>query len=153
MKAYFRIIILALLLSAFSSCTVDVDWDYYAWSEVKNETAQEVTLTTVFPMYGDITREKVGTIPSGESLIQYAYEKRSEAVGKSKFVSIKLLDGTEIVCVNGADDPWSSRFFGNKESRKKIEWSRSGLTPLKHEVYVETYHIDNELISLWREAH
>ena len=155
MKAFFRLIILAMLLPAFSSCMCrDVDWDYDGWSEVKNETSAEVTFTSVFMYCGNST-EKVETISPGESLIQYANRGHWESLTQSYSVSIKLLDGTEIVCINGADDPWSIRFYGNVERDRKTEryWFRGDLIPTEHKVTVDTYHIDDELVSLWRQAH
>lgn len=153
MKAFFRLIILAMLLPAFSSCMYrDVDWDYDGWSEVKNETSAEVTFTSVFMYYGGFV-EKVETISPGETLIQYNYVGRPESVTASDSVSIKLQDGTEIVCKNGSDDSWSSRFYGNRERHIRTEWDRSDIMPVKHEITVDTYHIDDELVSLWRQAH
>lgn len=140
-----RIALIAAALSCLCACTIDIDWDYSGWSETKNETSQTVTLITTYsPGLYPTTTE---TILPGESLKQYRTNwAPGNSVGESLTATIKLEDGSEILCVKDSDDSWSRRFYDNHETRKSAEWSHFQ----RHEITIETYHIDNELIEIWR---
>lgn len=150
-----------LAISAFVSltgCSVSIEWDYIGWSEVINETSNQVVLTTVYPREPnsghifDVER----AIPSGETSIYYQWfdGRVPESIDNSYSASVKLQDGTEIVCISQSDDPWSRYFYDNYESRKKVERGFTyALEHYKREIYIKTYHIDDKLISLWRQAH
>ena len=140
-----KIAIIAATLSCLCSCTIDIDWEYSGWSETKNETSQMVTLITTYPpgLYPETTE----TILPGESLKQYrTCWAPGNSVGESLTATIILADGSRILCDKSSDDSWSHRFYDNYETRKSAEWSHFQ----KHDITIETYHIDDELIGLWR---
>lgn len=141
---------LILTIAAFClcACVSDVDWDYSGWSETVNETAQTVSFKTSFVDNSHFIEEE--TIKPGETLKQYNIShKTGNSVGESEAAIIVLEDGTEIICSKDSGDSWSRRFYDNYETRKGAEWYRLN----RHELTIETYHIDNELIDLWRKNH
>ena len=140
----------AAILFCLCSCTRDIDYEYAGWADVINETSQTVTLVSDYLVGEGLVRTETATINPGETykrymLWDYNYDTLSCA---TKHIII-LADGTEIVCEQRAEDSWSRRFYDNYESRKSVE--RSGFD--KHNIIIETYHIDNTLIELWRKGH
>lgn len=144
MKVMKKLVLFFAAVSVFCACSVDIEWEYAGWSETMNETSEPVTLVTTFhPM---VPPETVIILP-GESVKQYkTLTSRGTSVGESLTATIILADKTEIFCSKDSADDWSRRFYGNFETRKSAQWSHFR----RHEITIDTYHIDNELIEIWR---
>lgn len=139
------------------SCYVDIDWDYNGYAEIKNETSQTVTITIApaenSPIIGGHShmpyRPSDGVVKAGEALTQYYWYPDQESIKSGLVpltVTIALSDGSKILCSPDSDASWSRRFYDNSETRKSALWSHFQ----RHEIVIETYHIDEELLELWR---
>lgn len=126
---------------------VIVEWIRGGWSEVYNETQGSVTLITSYFYYDDIT----SVIDKGEcAVLDAGAAVPGKSIPECLKAVIKLDDGTEIICTKGDDKDWSKRFFQNYESRQEYEVVDFHGKKLRHDLIIRTYHIDNELIELWR---
>ena len=139
-----------------------IDWSYGGWSEVKNETDETVTLVTTYPDYhsDSIQTEVTSVIMPGDTvrLTKGAFVP-GVSIDECLTATIKLGDGTEIVCTRGYyesrydchyDDPWSERFFGNFEQRADYEVVRHEDKNIRHDLIIRTYHIDKTLVDAWK---
>ena len=126
---------------------VIVEWIRGGWSEVYNETQGSVTLITSYPYYDDIT----SVINKGQcAVLDAGAAVRGKSIDECIKAIIKLDDGTEIMCTKVDENDWSKRFFQKYEQRQEYEVVELDGKKLRHDLIVRTYHIDNELIELWR---
>ena len=72
------------------------------------------------------------------------------SIGESLSASIRLSDGTEILCTHGADNAWSKRFYETFTQRQEQEIIDFHGKKLRHNLGVQTYHIDRTLVDLWQ---
>lgn len=153
-------LVLAAVLLCLCACTVDIDWCYFGYAEIKNNTSQTLTISvSVDPAspyylhYPLLTTSPLdGVVKSKECFTQYYWEPARESIKVGDvptIVSITIEDGSEIICSSSSDASWSRHFFDSYETRKKVEW----VYFQKHEIVIENYVIDDELISLWRQDH
>ena len=82
---------------------------------------------------------------------------RGESIHESLSATIRLSDGSEFVCTNcGGNpymDPWSEYFYKNNvQTRKGYEVVDHSGKNLRHDIVIETYHIDDNLVDLWRSS-
>lgn len=145
-----KFLVFAASLFCLCSCVYDIDWAYDGYAEIQNKTSQTLTITISGSLLHCSPLD--GIIKSEESFIQYYLYPDSESLKTGNIpaiITIALDDGSEIVCTSSSDASWSKRFFDSCETRNKALWYRFQ----KHVVVVETYFIDDELISLWRRDH
>ena len=146
MKKLFLVI---AAMSCVCSCVSDVDWDYAGWSEVVNETSQSVTFEATYHIGMGDTITETENIKSGDTFKRYISKQGDfQSVHDAITVTIILADGQKIQCKNESSDSWSRRFYDNYENRNSAE--RSGFR--RHEIIIETFHIDDTLIELWRKG-
>ena len=133
-----------------------VEWSYSGWSEVFNETAGTVTMITSHYPYLFESNDQIAEIPSdiqpGEAVFRrIGCNLPGESIQESLSVTIRLNDGTEIVCTRGSTDSWSNRFYrDNVQMRQGYEVVEMQGKKVRHDINIKTYHIDNTLIDLWR---
>ena len=155
-----KLLVFAATVFCLCSCTIDIEWEYFGYAEIKNKTSDTITVTiSVDPdseyynhYYLIRCMPRDGVVKPKESFTQYYWSPDQESLKNGHvptIITITLADGSEIVCSSRSDTSWSQRFFDSFETRKKTEWSHFQ----KHELVVETYEIDDELISLWRRDH
>lgn len=132
---------------------VIIEWAYRGWSEVYNDLGGTVTLLTTFPdaLNFDKTIEKTSVIePGGFVKLEIGAFVPGVSIEESLSATIKLSDGTEILCIRGADDPWSRRFYENFTQRNEDEIMDFDGKKLRHSWHYVTYHIDKTLVGLWQ---
>ena len=131
---------------------VEVEWIRCGWSEVNNEMDGSVTLVTTYPDVHDIekTTDLTSVINPGDfvKLDMGAYVP-GVSIDESLTASIKLSDGSEILCTHGSEDAWSKRFYENYEQRSETEIVEFDGKKLSHELIVRSFHIDKTLVELW----
>ena len=101
---------------------VIIEWAYLGWSEVYNDLDATVTLVTTYPdaHYSFETKEKTSVIePGGYVKLEIGAFVSGVSIEESLSATIKLGDGTEILCTHGAEDPWSKRFYENFTQRNE----------------------------------
>ena len=135
--------------------SVEVEWARSGWNEVINETSGTVTLITYFPYvisYSPEQHELTTVINPGKTAkFDVGCFIEGTSIDECLKATIVLGDGTQIVCERG--DPmnaWSNRFFTNYLTRDDSEIAVVDGKMVRHKLYVRTFHIDNELIDLWR---
>ena len=131
---------------------VYIDWAYLGWSEVYNDLDATVTLVTTYPdmHFADKTTEKTSVIePGGFVKMEIGAFAPGISIEESLTATIKLTDGTEILCTNRADNPWSKRFYENFTQRNEYEILDFDGKKLRHSWLYMTYHIDQTLVNLW----
>lgn len=130
---------------------VEIEWSYSGWSEVINETDGTVKLTTSYPAS---YHEDVSSVINAGDTVKLSAGAYLPGVSLEECEKATILfgDGTEVLCVPGAADAWSERFFGNRERRNDFEIVDFHGKKLRHDLLVTTYHIDNSLIGLWRDS-
>lgn len=127
---------------------VIVEWVRRGWDEVHNETDETVTLITTYPfnLHDDVTSaiepEKSIKLDAGAAVPGISLQECNTA-------TIRLSDGTEILCTPGAVDKWSRHFFGNYEEWKDYEVVKLDGKNLRHDLWIRAYHIDKTLVELW----
>ena len=161
MSSYMRMVILLAALAAVA-CTKDdrvyaekeldvvFDWAYLGWSEVYNDLNETLTLVATYPDHSDKIKEKTYVIEPGDFVkMEIGAFVPGSSIGESITAAIKLSDGTEILCTNGADDPWSKRFYETFEQRNEYEIMDFKGKKFRHSWLYVTYHIDNSLVDIW----
>lgn len=130
---------------------VEIDWNSSGWSEVKNDTDGTVTLITFYSL--DPGTEVTTVIKKGEfaKLTAGAYVP-GVSIDECIKATIILDDNTTFSCERDSEDAWASRFFENFEQRKEYEYVDIDGKTVSHELIVRTYHIDDELVKLWRDS-
>ena len=130
---------------------VEIDWNSSGWSEVKNDTDGTVTLITYYNL--DPGTEVTTVIKKGEfaKLTAGAYVP-GVSIDECIKATIILDDNTTFSCERDSEDAWASRFFENFEQRKEYEYVDIDGKTVSHELIVRTYHIDDELVKLWRDS-
>ena len=132
---------------------VYIDWAYLGWSEVYNNLDGTVTLVTTYPdvHYSEKTIEKTFVIKPGDLVkMEIGAFAPGTSISESLTATIKLGDGTEIICTNGADNPWSKHFYETYEQRNEdVIMDFDGKKFLHSWLYV-TYHIDKSLVDIWQ---
>ena len=152
-----KILILAASIFLLAACYADIDWSYNGYAEIKNETSGTVTVTIspaedspYIGLYSHMpSRPENGVINAGEALTKYYWNPDQESIKgglEPLTVTITLAGGSKIICSPDSDASWSRRFYDNSETRKSALWSHFQ----RHEIVIETYHIDEELLELWR---
>lgn len=129
-----------------------MDWAYCGWSEVYNDLEGTVTLVTTYPdaHYSQKTTEKTSVIKPGDCVkLEIGAMAPGVSIPESLTATIKLADGTEILCTNHADNPWSKRFYGNFTQRNEYEIMEMEGKKFRHSWLYVTYHIDGTLVDLW----
>ena len=132
---------------------VIVEWNSSGWSEVYNDLEETVTMVTTYPdvQYLEKTKEKTSVIKPGDFVkLETGAFMPGVSIEESISASIRLGDGTEILCTHGADDAWSKRFYGNYTQRQEQDIIDFDGKKLRHDLTVRTYHIDRTLIELWQ---
>lgn len=155
-----KVLLAVMALSCLNACTVDIDWDYNGYAEIMNETSQKISVAVsidpdskyagFYYLYPFIPRD--GVIDKGESFKQFYWYNSQESIRNGTvptIVSITLADGSVIECSSRYDTSWSRWFFDNSESRTGAEWSHFQ----RHEILIETFHIDDAMIHLWQRDH
>ena len=126
------------------------DWAYCGWSEVYNDLDETVTLVTTCPDYSNKIIERTYVIEPGDvAKMEIGAFVPGVSIGESITATIKLADGTEILCTNGADNPWSQRFYGTFEQRNEVEIKDFEGKKFRHSWLYVTYHIDKSLVDIW----
>ena len=132
---------------------VTIDWAYLGWSEVYNNLDETVTLVTTYPDHSDKTIEKAFVIEPGDFVkMEIGCFEPGTSISESLTATIKLNDGTEILCTNGADNPWSKRFYETFEQRNEDAIVDFKGKKLRHNWLYVTYHIDKSLVDIWQAA-
>lgn len=130
-----------------------LEWTRSGWSEVKNETDETVTLITAYPYLSVSFPERTVTSeirPGDAARLDRGDFMPGVSIDECTTATIKLGDGSEIVCVRAGEDPWSKRFFENCEERYDYEIVELDKKKIKHGLTIRTFHIDNRLIELWK---
>lgn len=161
-----KLMILAALSAVVLSCGKEekvytpeelgaiIEWGSSGWSEVYNDLEATVTLTTTYlDMHdGTKTTEKSSVIKPGEFVkLAIGAFVPGVSIGESLSASIKLSDGSEILCTRGADNAWSKRFyetFTERQEQEIVEMHDG--KKVRHDLSVLTYHIDRTLVNLWQ---
>ena len=153
-----RLLVFAATLFCLCSCAVDIDREYNGYADIVNETTQTIKVTisilgrdnNYYPAQHSDPAD--GSVKAGDTLRLYYWDPEDESLkyGYSpRITTITLEDGSEITCSAASNASWSRRFFDNCEYRESA--IRSHLQ--KHKIVIETYRIDEELLSLWQRDH
>lgn len=159
-----KLMILAALSAVVLSCGKEekvytpeelgaiIEWGSSGWSEVYNDLEGTVTLITTYLEYDGInTTEKSSVIKPGEFVkLAIGAFVPGVSIGESLSASIKLSDGSEILCTRGADNAWSKRFYETFTERQEQEIVEMDGKKVRHDLSVQTYHIDKTLVNLWQ---
>ena len=159
-----KLMILAALSAVVLSCGKEekvytpeelgaiIEWGSSGWSEVYNDLEGTVTLITTYLEYDGInTTEKSSVIKPGEFVkLAIGAFVPGVSIGESLSASIKLSDGSEILCTRGADNAWSQRFYETFTVRQEQEIVEMDGKKVRHDLSVLTYHIDRTLVNLWQ---
>ena len=130
---------------------VAIDWAYLGWSEVYNNLDETVTLVTTYPDHSDKTIEKTFVIEPGDFVkMEIGCFAPGMSISESLTATIKLNDGTEILCTNGADNAWSKHFYETFEQRNEDAIVDFNGKKLRHSWLYVTYHIDKSLVDIWQ---
>ena len=161
MLSYMRMVVLLAGLVAVA-CSKDdriydenelnavIDWAYRGWSEVYNDLDETVTLVTTYPDYSDRIAEKTYVIAPGDFVkMEIGAFVPGTSIGESLTATIKLADGTEILCTKGADNPWSKLFYETFEQRNEYEIMNFERKKFRHSWLYVTYHIDKSFVDTW----
>jgi len=154
-----KILPFAAAIFFFCACTADIDWEYNGYAEIKNETSQTVIIAIAedqdSQFLGGIHhmpfRPTDGVVNAGKALTQFYWDPDQESIKSGivpTIVTITLADGSQVVCAPDSEAGWSRRFYDNSEIRRSAVWSHFQ----KHEIIIETYHIDDEFVRLWRDS-
>lgn len=160
-----KLMILAALSAVVLSCGKEekvytpeelgaiIEWGSSGWSEIYNDLEGTVTLTTTYlDMHdGTKTTEKSSVIQPGDFVkLETGACIPGVSIGESLSASIKLSDGSEILCTRGADNAWSKRFYETFTERQEQEIVEMDGKKVRHDLSVLTYHIDRTLVNLWQ---
>ena len=129
------------------------DWGIYGWSEVYNDLNETVTLVTTYPYrYSpEEVNEKTSVIKPGDFIkLEIGAFAPGVSIRESLTATIKLSDGTEILCTRGAEDPCSKLFYENYTERTEEEILDHEGKKFRHEWLYMTYRIDKALVDLWK---
>ena len=161
MLSYMRMVVLLAVL-AVVACSKDdriydenelnavIDWAYLGWSEVYNDLDKTVTLVTTYPDYSGRIEEKTYVIEPGDFVkMEIGAFAPGTSIGESLTATIKLADGTEILCTKGADNPWSKLFYETFEQRNEYEIMNFERKKYRHSWLYVTYHIDKSFVDTW----
>ena len=132
---------------------VIIEWNSSGWSEAYNDLEGTVTLVTTYPdiHFSEKTTEKTSVIEPGHFVkLETGAFMPGVSIGESLSASIRLSDGTEILCTHGADNAWSKRFYETFTQRQEQEIIDFHGKKLRHNLGVQTYHIDRALVDLWQ---
>lgn len=130
---------------------VAIDWAYLGWSEVYNNLDEAVTLVTTYPGYSDKTIEKTAVLEPGDFVkMEIGCFAPGTSISESLTATIKFSDGSEILCTNGADNPWSKHFYETFEQRNEDVILDFNGKNLRHSWLYVTYHIDKSLVDIWQ---
>ena len=133
---------------------VDIDWLYLGWSEVYNNLDGTVTLVTTYPEYSNKTVETTYVIEPGNFVkMEIGCFAPGTSISESLTATIKLSDGNEILCTNGADNTWSKRFYETFEQRNEDVILDIDGKKLRRSMLYVTYHIDKSLVDIWQADH
>ncbi|MBR5034191.1 MAG: hypothetical protein IKX71_02690 [Bacteroidales bacterium] len=133
---------------------VVIDWLYLGWSEVYNNLDGTVTLVTTYPDYSDKKIEKTFVIEPGNFVkMEIGCFAPGTSISESLTATIKLSDGNEILCTNGADNTWSKRFYETFEQRNEDVILDIDGKKLRRSMLYVTYHIDKSLVDIWQADH
>lgn len=128
---------------------VIIEWVRCGWDEVKNETGGTVTLITSYPFgsHEDVT----SVLAPGEMVkLDIGAAAPGVSIGESSQAIIRLDDGTEIVCVHDKEmTPWAERLYTNFQQEHTYEVIDFDGKKLRHNLVIQSYHIDQTLIDLW----
>ena len=128
---------------------VCIDWAYCGWSEVYNDLDAKVTLVTTYPDFTE-TKEKTFVIEPGNYVaMEIGAMAPGTSIEESLTATIKLTDGTEILCTHGAEDPWSKYFYETFEQRSEDVIMDFDGKKFRHSWFYMTYHIDKSLVVIW----
>ena len=157
-----RILFLAILLASLCSCEkiydedeigrelgVIVDWAYFGWEEIHNDSSADITLTFPSDFYDSrfvtldyeikskeyITFEIGGTGPSLECLK----------------VTITLKDGTSRELKHGGDDEVSKAFFNNYVRSNVDKIVELDGKKVRRHLTLDKYYITEEMIEKIRQ--
>ena len=131
---------------------VEIDWAYSGWSEVYNEFDGTVTLVTTYPDVHNLdkTIEESFVIEPGHFVkMEIGAFAPGRSISESLTATIKLSNGTEIICTNGADNPWSKHFYETYEQRNEDVIMDFDGKKFRHSWLYVTYHIDKSLVDIW----
>ena len=129
---------------------VFIDWAYLGWSEVYNDLDGTVTLVTTYPDYSDKLEKTYVIEPRDFMKMEIGAFAPGTSISESLTATIKLSDGTEIICTNGADNPWSKHFYETYEQRNEDAILDFEGKKLRHSWLYVTYHIDQSLVDNWQ---
>lgn len=88
-----------------------VEWSRAGWTEVINKTDGAVTLITEYPDYCHV-KELTSVLQKGDTVkLDWGAQAPGVSILECTKVTVKLSDGSEIVCDWDAKNPWSKRFF------------------------------------------
>ncbi len=134
---------------------VIVEWVCCGWSEVKNETNGTVTLITTYPHASSSDKKEITSViaPGDHVKLDIGAYVSGVSIEESRTATIKLADGTEILCQRYGDDAWSKLFYETFEDREEYEVVElSTGHKVRHDLRVRTYHINQNLIGVWKTA-
>ncbi len=153
------ILVFISLLSCQSNLTkvvnideASIEWPRKGISNVKNETSHDITLITSFPnqttksIQTNIRAGEVAQFDIGDSSPGLSIDECSTAV-------IKFPNGNVVFCDKKGIDPWSRYFFDTFNEREEYELVDINGKLINHKLIIKSYHIDEKLLSMWREAH
>lgn len=160
-----KLMILAALCAVTLSCEkeekvyteeelgVIIEWRSNGWSEVYNDLEGTLTLITTYLDNNNSTQtaEKSSVIkPGGFVKLEAGAFIPGVSIGESLSASVKLSDGSEILCTRGDDHAWSKRFYETFTQREEQEIVEIDGKKVRHNLVVQTYHIDKALVDLWQ---
>ena len=128
---------------------VYIDWAYLGWSEVYNDLDGTITLVTTYPDYSDKLEKTYVIEPRDFMKMEIGAFAPGTSISESLTATIKLSDGAEIICTNGADNPWSKHFYETYEQRNEDVILDFDGKKLRHSWLYVTYHIDKTLVDIW----
>lgn len=128
---------------------IEVDWAYSGWDYVKNETPESLVLITEY-LSGQTLIHTVEA--NGVLQLTIGCAGPGNSIDETIKTTIRLKDGTEIICSPASKSSWSERFYyTNVDKTKDEEIVEVNNNKVRRELINKTHHIDNLLIDLYRQ--
>lgn len=128
---------------------IDIDWAYSGWDYVKNETPESLVLITEYRS-GQTLLHTVEA--NGVLQLTIGCAGPGNSIDETIKTTIRLTDGTEIICSPVSKSSWSERFYyTNVDKTKDEEIVEVNNNKVRRELINKTHHIDNLLIDLYRQ--
>ena len=141
-----------------------IEWRYRGYDKVYNETDGTVALTVFCPDDQNLSEliSETSVIASDNYLqLEIGDYLPGHSVTECVKVKIKFGDGTEFECEQGGrqspgsmqetwKNAWSEHFFKDCQQKNEYEVTEMDGYKIRHDLIVRTYHVDDELVEIWR---